>query len=263
MRSDRDQANRSQRHRRCRCSTQAAAVALLCTLLVGTLPAQALGRPIVDSELASQVLRLHFVANSDRPADQALKRRVKDAVLQAFAPVFLSAGSRDEAEAAVRAHWHEIEAVALSAVRQAGYRYGVRLEFGPRVYPEVTSGPIHLPAGEYLALRIVIGAGQGHNFWCVLFPPLCFGSPQGGIRLTVGEEELDPTRAGAERAGVVEAAPASPPEGRRTSERRTPTGRARIEWRIWILEQWQARHDGEKAAPAEATEPARDEGDQR
>lgn len=125
-------------------------------------------------EVRQEVLRLHILANSDSPADQAVKLRVRDAVLEATGELFSSAGTLEEAEAAARENLPAIEAAAREALAEAGYGYPVRAElvndrFSTREYDQ----GITLPAGEYRALRLSIGEGQGKNWWCVMFPPIC------------------------------------------------------------------------------------------
>ena len=124
-------------------------------------------------QLADRVVRLHVLANSDSEADQALKLLVRDKVLAQAEALLRQAGDRGEAEALLRDRLPELERTARGAVRAAGYGYAVRasleeMEFPTRVYDGFT-----LPAGKYLALRVVIGSGGGRNWWCVVFPPLC------------------------------------------------------------------------------------------
>lgn len=187
------------------------------------------------------LIRVHFLANSDSPADQELKLAVRDAVIGAFGPEFSAARTREEAESLIRLRWGDIQEVAHRTVRAAGYSYPVRLELGRFSFPAVDTGLIALPAGEYQALRVIIGAGRGHNFWCVLFPPLCFGAKDGGIRLVVGKKALPTARTGANGgAGVVEAAPSPRKDqiaGPAFAPQPTPAERPlRIEWRLLSLD---------------------------
>ena len=122
------------------------------------------------------VVRLHILANSDSPEDQALKLKVRDAVLAASADWQEVAATPDEALALAEARLPQLQAIAEQTVAEAGYAYPVRAEvcrmyFTTRQYDSVT-----LPAGLYDAVRLSIGAGEGQNWWCVMYPPLCIGA---------------------------------------------------------------------------------------
>lgn len=135
----------------------------------------------------AQLIRFHVIANSDSAADQALKLQVRDAVLQAMTPVLSGAEDLGEARARVDANLDLIAATAGKVVAQKGYSYPVAVFRGEYDFPRKTyriSGgekgevsDLTLPAGKYEAVRVVIGSGRGANWWCVLFPPLCFVNP--------------------------------------------------------------------------------------
>lgn len=121
-------------------------------------------------------LRLHILANSDTAEDQALKLKVRDAVLAYSADWQESAATPDEALALAQARLPELQTVAAQTVAAEGYDYPVRAEvcrmyFTTRQYDTVT-----LPAGMYDAVRLSIGAGEGQNWWCVMYPPMCVGA---------------------------------------------------------------------------------------
>lgn len=132
---------------------------------------------------ADEAIRLHVVANSDDPADQEMKRAVRDAILEAMTPAFAGGVSQAEALAVLRANLDRIEAVAAAAIQAAGSDYPVRAEVGLFSFPARAYGPVLLPAGDYTALKISIGAAEGANWWCVLFPPMCFLDWSAGIVL--------------------------------------------------------------------------------
>lgn len=148
-------------------------------LLLGLALAALLGARLDGTQgaLADKVLRLHVLANSDSQADQALKLRVRDAVLERAEGLLAGAGDRAEAEALLAARLPDLAAAGADAVGAAGYGYPVTVSledncwFPTRVYEDFA-----LPAGRYTALRVEIGAGAGRNWWCVVFPPLCLGS---------------------------------------------------------------------------------------
>ena len=124
-------------------------------------------------DLRSRVLRLHILANSDSDADQALKLRVRDAVVQASAGWLDGVESAEDAERVVSGRLPELTEVARQVIRQAGYDYPVTAQRCEMYFTTRQYGAVTLPAGRYQAVRFVIGEGAGHNWWCVIFPPLC------------------------------------------------------------------------------------------
>ena len=126
-----------------------------------------------QSQLAERVVRLHVLANSDGQEDQALKLLVRDRVLARATELLTQARDRTEAEALLRGQVLELERVAAEEIRANGYDYAVTIELEDTVFPTREYEGFSLPAGKYLALRAIIGAGEGQNWWCVVFPPLC------------------------------------------------------------------------------------------
>lgn len=126
-----------------------------------------------QSQLAERVVRLHVLANSDGQEDQALKLLVRDRVLARATELLTQARDRTEAEALLRAELPELEALAVRELRANGCAYPVTAELADTEFPTREYDGFTLPAGEYLALRVVIGEGAGRNWWCVVFPPLC------------------------------------------------------------------------------------------
>ena len=130
-----------------------------------------------QAALAEQVVRLHVIANSDSDADQALKLQVRDRVLEAAAEACAGAGNAQEAVDLLRQALPELETAAEEAVTAAGADCPVSASLEDDVwFPTKTYDGFALPAGEYEALRVVIGSGQGQNWWCVAYPPLCLGA---------------------------------------------------------------------------------------
>ena len=129
-------------------------------------------------EVRAQVLRLHVTANSDSPEDQAVKLLVRDAVLQAGASCFTNAASAAEAEARLQPALHTLETTAERVLRENGCRYGAEAELTNEYFNTRSYGDVTLPAGRYTALRITLGSGEGKNWWCVMFPPLCLPAAQ-------------------------------------------------------------------------------------
>jgi len=129
---------------------------------------------VTAEELSSKLIRLHVIANSDSREDQALKLRVRDDVIQALDREFEGIDDIDASREFIKGHLKDIEEIAREEVVKSGKDYTVQAVFGKFMFPVKTYGYVTLPAGEYEALRIIIGKGVGANWWCVLFPPLCF-----------------------------------------------------------------------------------------
>ena len=130
-----------------------------------------------QAALADQVIRLHVLANSDSEADQALKLKVRDKVLGVAADYFVPGVTLEETRATLTDHLADIAAAGAQQVAEEGYQYPVTVSLEDNYwFPTKQYTDFALPAGEYTALRVVIGEGAGQNWWCVLFPPLCLGS---------------------------------------------------------------------------------------
>ena len=123
--------------------------------------------------LSGKVVRLHVLANSDTEADQALKLEVRDAILSYAEPLLDRVSDQKEAEAVLRGQLLELEETAIEVIHSAGYSYPVTVELEKTDFPTREYPSLSLPAGEYLALRDLIGEAAGQNWWCVVFPPLC------------------------------------------------------------------------------------------
>lgn len=126
-----------------------------------------------QQQLSDKVLRLHVLANSDSEADQALKLKVRDSVLETASAILADCPDRETAERRLSAALPEIEDAARARIAAEGGKQMVTAELRPTVFPTREYEDFTLPAGEYLALRVVLGEGEGRNWWCVVFPPLC------------------------------------------------------------------------------------------
>lgn len=120
------------------------------------------------------LIRLHVVSNSDSSEDQELKRKVRDEIVTAVGPAFTEAEDVDSARAIAEANLDNIRQIATHKIRSEGKDYPVKVELNSFSFPTKHYGPFILPAGDYEAVRVTIGTGSGANWWCVLFPPLCF-----------------------------------------------------------------------------------------
>lgn len=135
-------------------------------------------------QLAEKVVRLHVLANSDSEEDQTLKLHVRDVILQRAAELLEQSAGRREAEALLREHLPELEELAAGEIHAQGYDYAVSVRLENTAFPTREYDGFTLPAGNYLALRAVIGAGAGKNWWCVVFPPLCTAVSGGAADLS-------------------------------------------------------------------------------
>ncbi len=128
----------------------------------------------MQQEIATKVLRFHVLANSDSAEDQSLKLQVRDAVGTYMQEQLANVDSLMECEDVVLGDLSEIEQVAEATIRENGYDYTVTASLEQTDFPVKTYGDYTFPSGEYEALRVVIGEGEGHNWWCVMYPNMCF-----------------------------------------------------------------------------------------
>ena len=142
-------------------------LALAVTILWG---AASLGQ---QEELGRKVIRLHVIANSDSPEDQALKLRVRDRVLARAQEILEQSADMEQAEQALEGSLEELSAAGRQVAEDWGCDYPVTAQLTRCWFPTKEYDGFALPAGEYLALRVIIGEGAGQNWWCVVFPPLC------------------------------------------------------------------------------------------
>lgn len=123
--------------------------------------------------LADRVVRLHVLANSDSEEDQALKLLVRDQVLSQAEQLLTGTADRAEAETVLTRALPELKETASAVIAAEGYDYDVEVRLEETAFPTKEYDGFSLPAGEYLALRVLIGEAKGQNWWCVVFPPLC------------------------------------------------------------------------------------------
>jgi stage II sporulation protein R len=135
----------------------------------------------VQEDIASKIIRFHVIANSDLKDDQALKLRVRDKVIEYMQPRLKNSKNIEESRKIIKESDKEIVAIANEVIKENGYNYSVKTTLSDENFPIKTYGNITLPPGKYQAYRIIIGEGKGQNWWCVMFPPLCF------VDITKGE----------------------------------------------------------------------------
>lgn len=147
-------------------------IAILCAifLFLGLMPVHG------ESEIYESVVRLHVIANSDGEADQRLKLKVRDAILKEGENIFLDCKSKEEAENRIEENKSILKNIAEETIKSEGYSYPVRIEIGEEEYPTRNYESTCFPSGSYTSLRIIIGDGNGQNWWCVLYPPMCLSA---------------------------------------------------------------------------------------
>lgn len=149
---------------------------VMLSLSAGVLISAALSSVIPSSgeeELYQNVIRLHVIAESDSEEDQALKLSVRDAVLELVSEKMEDAETYDDAYTLLSGMIPEIEAAAEARAAEDGSPVSAQVVFDREEYPVRYYEDYALPAGEYMSMRVVLGEGEGRNWWCVLFPPLC------------------------------------------------------------------------------------------
>lgn len=135
----------------------------------------------VSTDIANSVFRLHVIANSDSEEDQNLKYIVRDNLLNYMNSICKDCKSKQEAISIVEKNKDVFEKIASQTIRENGFSYSVKINVGNFEFPTKNYGDISLPAGYYDALRIEIGEAKGQNWWCVMFPPLCFVDISSGV----------------------------------------------------------------------------------
>ena len=142
----------------------------------------------ISNDIADSVFRLHVIANSDSKEDQDLKYIVRDNLLSYMNEICSNCKTKQEAIDIVTENKDKFEEIAKSTIKERGFSYDVRINIGNFEFPTKNYGDISLPAGLYDALRVEIGEAKGQNWWCVMFPPLCFVDVTSGV---VSEESKE------------------------------------------------------------------------
>jgi stage II sporulation protein R len=145
--------------------------------------------------IPGEAIRLRILANSDFESDQAVKRKVRDAVNAQITLWVQDLTSMKKARTVINAKLPEIQAIAEKVVREQGSDQSVKVEFGKVQFPTKLYGQYLYPAGEYQAILITLGKGEGANWWCVLYPPLCFLDFSNGVAVSAGFDEKQKAKA--------------------------------------------------------------------
>lgn len=135
----------------------------------------------VSSNLSNAVFRLHVIANSDSKEDQELKLKVRDELLNYMNDICSNCSTKQQAISIVETHKTDFKKIAEQTIKNNGYNYSVKINIGNSYFPTKNYGDISLPAGLYDALKVEIGNANGQNWWCVMFPSLCFVDISTGI----------------------------------------------------------------------------------
>lgn len=135
----------------------------------------------VSAGISKEVLRLHVVANSDSKEDQEVKYKVRDEIIKYMQTISSDCKTKEEAINVLNESLASVAEISKNVLKENGFNYDVKVEIGNFSFPTKTYGDVALPAGDYDALKVTLGKGEGQNWWCVMFPPLCFVDVSSGI----------------------------------------------------------------------------------
>ncbi len=170
------------------------AAAVICGLILTTVitfAGERYSKGVTD-QLSEHFIRFHLIANSDTIEDQQMKEHIKDLVLAYMSPLLKDSESIEQTRTIIIDETPNIEQIALEVIKKWGKEYNVNVRLDKVDFPTKAYGDITLPAGEYEACRIIIGEGKGKNWWCVMFPPLCYVDVTSGI---VPSDQMDKLKA--------------------------------------------------------------------
>lgn len=139
-------------------------------------------------KISGSVVRLHILANSDGDADQAVKLSVRDALLKKNASLLSDGVNTENAAEYFEVSKEELENTANEVLKENGFSYNAKIKLCYEFYPTRTYGDLTFPSGKYTSVKVVLGEGEGHNWWCVMFPPLCVPAATGEV--STKEDEL-------------------------------------------------------------------------
>lgn len=145
----------------------------------------------ISANLSDAVFRLHVIANSDTKEDQTLKLKVRDSLLEYMNEICSDCSTKEEAISIATEHKDEFQKIAKQTITDNGYNYPVKINIDNFYFPTKNYGDISLPAGMYDALRVEIGEAKGQNWWCVMFPSLCFIDISSGVVNDEAKENLE------------------------------------------------------------------------
>ncbi|KAJ48900.1 stage II sporulation protein R [Clostridium tetanomorphum] len=168
-----------------------AIIIFLFILILGAFNVKSIKTSMQQKKVSEKLIRFHVIANSDLAKDQNLKLKVRDGVLKYMAPKLEKSKSIDESREIIKKNDKFIRQIAKKILNDNGYNYKIDTNLSYENFPIKTYGNITLPEGKYEAYRVIIGEGRGQNWWCVMFPPLCFVDiTKGEVAYKETEEEM-------------------------------------------------------------------------
>ena len=144
----------------------------------------------VSESYKEKLIRFHVIANSDTEEDQELKLKVRDEIISYLQPKLENSSSIKESEKIITSEYDNLQSISRETIIDNGYEYDVKVGIEYSNFPTKQYSNVILPAGEYKALKVVIGEGKGKNWWCVMFPPLCFVDEENGVIDKSTDEKL-------------------------------------------------------------------------
>ncbi|WP_373600082.1 stage II sporulation protein R [Paraclostridium bifermentans] len=144
----------------------------------------------LSNNYKDKLIRFHVLANSDSEKDQELKLKVRDEVIKYLQPMLEKSRSIQESESIILRESNNLKNISKNIIEENGYNYDVKVNLEYSKFPAKQYSNVVLPAGEYKSLRIIIGEGEGKNWWCVMFPPLCFVDENNGVIDKETDEKL-------------------------------------------------------------------------
>lgn len=144
----------------------------------------------LSNNYKDKLIRFHVLANSDSEKDQELKLKVRDEVIKYLQPMLEKSRSIQESENIILKESNNLKNISKNIIEENGYNYDVKVNLEYSKFPAKQYSNVVLPAGEYKSLRIIIGEGEGKNWWCVMFPPLCFVDENNGVIDKETDEKL-------------------------------------------------------------------------
>lgn len=163
---------------------------MVCVVIIGFRVENTSAMEELQKGISKEVIRFHVRANSDSESDQTLKLKVKDSVVNYIRPMLDESESLSRSCEILDRESENIKKVANSVIQDEGYDYPVNVYFEDSYFPVKSYGDVTFPPGEYRAFRVDIGDAKGKNWWCVLYPPLCFVDTTYGILPDEGKEKL-------------------------------------------------------------------------
>ena len=134
-----------------------------------------------SEDYKEKLIRFHVIANSDNDDDQELKLKVRDGIISYLKPKLENSNSISESEEIIKSEYDNLYKISREIVKENGYDYDISVGIEYSNFPTKQYSNVVLPAGEYKALKVIIGEGKGKNWWCVMFPPLCFVDEENGV----------------------------------------------------------------------------------